>query len=349
MTRTRFSVSIALAVAVLALWTTSCSSASDGDVTADGKTIIRYQGSPASVQWSELAESLGYYSKIKLKWLGDTTSGPQDIQSVATGATDTGAAFNGSVAKLVHAGSKVTAVVSSQGSDDKTFFGYYSLAGSGINTARDLVGRKVGINTLGAYHEYTIKAWLQRQGVSAADIDKVNLTVVPPINTEAALRQRQIDVGNLGTVFKDVAVASGGLHEVFRDTSLVGNIAIATQVFRDDYIAEHPDAVADYVQGYARAIRWAQLHPRQEVIDKFVSIISARGRNEDTKFVKTWKSAGVSVPGGVVAPTEFSLWLDTLSRLGDLPFGIKAESLYTNRFNPYANGTYRATANEQGV
>lgn len=347
MNRTRHLIPIALA-AVFAFSMTSCSAGVD-DATADGKTVIRYLGSPAAVQWGELAEDLGYFSKVKLKWLGDTTSGPQDIQSVATGATDTGLAFNGAVAKLVQAGSKITAVISGVGSDDKTFYGYYSKEGSGITTARDLVGRRIGINTLGAYHEYTIKEWLHRKGVSDADIAKVDLTVVPPINTEGAVRQGQIDVGNLGSVFKDVAVANGGLHEVFRDTDLVGNLAIATQVFRDEYIAAHPGVVADYVQGYARAIRWAQLHPRQEVVDRFVSIIGKRGRNEDTKFVKTWKSAGIPVPGGVITPVEFTLWLDTLARLGDLPAGLKASSFYTNRFNPYANGSFKADANEKGV
>ncbi|PXW35194.1 UNVERIFIED_CONTAM: ABC-type nitrate/sulfonate/bicarbonate transport system substrate-binding protein [Williamsia faeni] len=345
-------VATSAVVAVLAALTmllASCSSGADAEVGQDGKVSVRYQGSASQVQWQELAESLGYFKKVKLEWVGDTTSGPQDIQAVATGAVDTGGAFNGSVAKLQQAGSKVTGVISVNGSDDQTFQGYYSLEGSGIETAQDLVGKTVGINTLGAYHEYAIKQWLHDQGLSDDDIKKVVLTVVPPINTEVALRQGQLQVGNLGTIFKDVALEKGGLHEIFRDTDLIGNLSIATQVFRDDYIKENPEVVKDYVQGVSRAIRWAQVHPREEVVNKFVEIIDARGRNENTNFVKKWKSPGIPVPGGVIKPEEFTVWVDEAVRLGELPAGIKVEDLYTNEFNPYANGTYPPDSNEDGV
>jgi ABC-type nitrate/sulfonate/bicarbonate transport system substrate-binding protein len=306
------------ALMVVAALLAACSSPGEAEVGADGKVVLRYQGSPSQVKWAELAASLGYFQEVTLDWVGDTTSGPQDIQSVATGDTDFGSAFNGSVAKLREAGSPITAVVSDIGSDDKTYYGYYSLEGSGIDGPRDLIGKKVGINTLGAYHEYTIKEWLHRNGVSDDDVNKVALTVVPPINTDQALRNNQVEVGNLGGVFKDVALEKGGLHEIFRDTDLIGNLSISTTVFRDDFIKDNREAVADFTQGTARAIRWAQLHPRDEVIAKFEEIITGRGRNENTEYVKQWKSAGVPAPGGVVSPDEFTLWIDEAVRLGQL-------------------------------
>ncbi|WP_240498311.1 hypothetical protein [Williamsia sp. 1135] len=65
--------------------------------------------------------------------------------------------------------------------------------------------------------------------------------------------------------------------------------------------------------------------------------------------MKQWKSPGVPVPGGVIEPEEFTLWVDEAVRLGELPAGIKVEELYTNEFNPYANGTYPPASNEEGV
>lgn len=314
----------------------------------DGTTVLRYQGSPSAVRWSELAESLGYFETVELEWVGDTTSGPQDIQSVATGQTEIGEAFNGSVAKLQEAGSAITAVVSSTGSDDLTYQGYYSLEGSGIDTARDLIGKKVGINTLGAYHEYAIKEWLHREGLTDDEVGQVEFLVVPPINTELALRQGQIDVGNLGGVIKDVALEAGGLHEIFRDTDLIGNFSISTAVLRDDFIEQNPDAAADFVQGVARAIRWAQLRPSEEVIEKYTDIIEGRGRTENTDYVEHWKSAGVPSPGAVIADDEFTLWVDEAVRLGELPSGLDVSTFYTNEFNPYANGRFAPDADENG-
>ncbi|GAC70387.1 ABC transporter substrate-binding protein [Gordonia soli] len=344
--RSRLVGFVVVLITAIAVVLAGCSSGSA--VTEDGKVVLRYQGTPSQVRWYELASALGYFEKLSLKWVGDTTSGPQDIQSVATGEIEIGGAFNGSVAKLQQAGAPIESVVSDVGSDGKTFNGYYSLEGSGIVTARDLIGKKVGINTLGAYHEFAINEWLHRQGLTDKEIESVQLTVVPPLNTEQALRSKQIDVGNLGTIFKDVALKSGNLHEIFRDTDLIGALSISTTVLRRDFIEKNQDAVRDFVQGYARAIRWAQLHTREEVVDKFVQIIDKRGRNENTNFVKQWKSAGVPTPGGVIDKKEFQVWIDEAERLGELKPGVDASTLFTNEYNPYSNGTYAPDADENG-
>jgi len=55
---------------------------------------------------AELAADLGYLQDLKLDWVGNTISGPQDIQSAATRQTDFGGAFNGAVVKLVAAGAR---------------------------------------------------------------------------------------------------------------------------------------------------------------------------------------------------------------------------------------------------
>ncbi|MGG8406820.1 hypothetical protein ACM614_09495 [Streptomyces sp. 12297] len=52
---------------------------------------LRYQGSVGQVTLPELAEDLGYFGDVKLEWVGNTISGPQDIQSAATGQTDSAA------------------------------------------------------------------------------------------------------------------------------------------------------------------------------------------------------------------------------------------------------------------
>lgn len=342
-------------LAVVALVSTACgsSSADTEGVSADGRTVLRYEGSASTVTFPELAEDLGYFDTVTLKWLGDNTSGPSSIQNTATGQTEFGSAFYGATAKLVDAGAPVTTVLANYGSDGDTeedsFNGYYVQDGSPLTSARDVIGKKIGINTLGAYHEYVIKEWLFRAGLSDDEIKQVELVVVPPLNTEQALRQGQIDVGNLGGVVKDAALARGGLRPLFTDVDLTGPLGIGGFAFRDDYIADHRGAVADFVQGTARALRWAQTTPREEVIDRFVAIIEGRGRNENTEFVKQWKSTGVPSPGGVIVPEEFQIWIDQSVRQGILePDSVTAEALFTNEFNPYANGTYPPDSGPDG-
>ncbi len=64
-----------------------CSNSGAG-TTADGKAILRYQGQTGTVSPVELATDLGYFSEIELKWVGDTTSGPANIQAATTKQID---------------------------------------------------------------------------------------------------------------------------------------------------------------------------------------------------------------------------------------------------------------------
>jgi ABC-type nitrate/sulfonate/bicarbonate transport system substrate-binding protein len=136
---------VAAAVAV-AVGLTACSSANSATKTSSGGgtevTTLRYQGSANAVSLPELAAALGYLGNIKLKWVGNTISGPQDIQSAATDQTDFGGAFTGAVVKLIEAGAPVKAVINYYGTDAKTFQGYYSLDSSSIHSARDLIGKE---------------------------------------------------------------------------------------------------------------------------------------------------------------------------------------------------------------
>ncbi|MDJ0395078.1 ABC transporter substrate-binding protein [Rhodococcus sp. G-MC3] len=327
---------------------TACAGSSDAEKTADGATVFRYQGSASQVTFPELADDLGYFDKVALDWVGDTTSGPQDIQSAATGDTDFGGAFNGAIVKLAAAKSPIQSVVSYYGADKETFNGFYVLEDSPIRTARDLIGKKVAMNTLGAHAEFIIREWLAQQGLSKDEIAQVELTVVPPVNTEQALRQGQIDVGTLGSVFRQTATERGGLRELFTDESLYGTFSYGTYVLRKDFIEKNKDAVADFVQGVARAIRWTQTVPREEVIAKYKSIIAARGRNENPDLVDYWKSSSVA-PGGVIADREFEIWIDWLKRNENLADGITPGDIYTNEFNPYANGTYPEDSDSNGL
>ncbi|MEZ0074431.1 ABC transporter substrate-binding protein [Planotetraspora sp. GP83] len=313
---------------------------SSGGTSGDGEvTELRYQGSVGAVTPPELAEDLGYLGKVKLKWVGNTISGPQDIQSAATGQTDFGGAFNGAVIKLVAAKAPIKAVVGYYGSDKDAYNGYYVLDGSPIKTARDLIGKKIAVNTLGAHHEAVVKEYLQRAGLTKDEIKQVELVVVPPVNTEQALRQKQIDVATLGGILRDKALTRGGIHPLFTDYELLGPFNAGTYVLRDDFIAKNPNAARAFVTGVAKAIEWSKTHPRDEVVARFKAIIAKRKRSEDTTAIGYWKSYGVSATGGLIGDRDFQTWIDWLQREGELrPGQVKVSDIYTDSFNPYANG-----------
>ncbi|BFV59266.1 ABC transporter substrate-binding protein [Kitasatospora sp. CMC57] len=325
-----------LALAAIGAATAACgrATATGGGGHETGK--IRYQGWAGQVTLPELAEDLGYFGDVKLEWVGNTISGPQDIQSAATGQTDFGGAFNGAVVKLIAAGAPVKAVISYYGVDEFTYNGYYVLADSPIRSARDLQGKKVGMNTLGAHSEAMLDIYLQRNGLTAAEIAKVEPIVIPPVNGEQTLRQKQIEVSVLGSILRDKALAAGGIRPLFSDYDLLGKFSAGTFVLTNRFLKQNPTTSRTFVTGVAKAIEWSRSTPREEVIARSTEIIRKRGRNEDTAALQYWRSTGVAETGGRINDQEFQLWIDWLVSHGDIKVGqIRPADLYTNEYNTY--------------
>jgi len=228
------------------------------------KTELRYQGWAGQVVFPELAEDLGYLAPLRLKWVGNTISGPQDIQTVATGDIDVGGAFYGAIIKLISAKAPIRAVIGYYGSDDNTWQGYFVKEDSPIKSARDLIGKKVAVNTLGAHLEFVLREYLARGGLSAEEVKQVTLVVVPPVTGEQALRQGQVEVTTLAGVLRDKALERGGIRKLFSDQDLFGNFTGGAYVLREKFIKENPEAARKLVEGVAKAIEWARTSPPKQ-------------------------------------------------------------------------------------
>jgi len=298
--------------------------------------VLRYQGNNGTVSPAELAEELGYLAPLKLEFVGSTTSGPQSIQAVLTGDTDFGGAFNGAVIKLVAAGAPIVAVIGYYGVDDQRWGGFYVLEDSPIRSAKDLLGKKVTMNTLGAHSEFMLKEYLLRSQLTRQDARSVTLVAVPPVNGEQILRERQSDVAALGDIFRDRALERGGIRTLFSDYELYGAFTAGSYVMRRKFIDQHPKAARHFVEAVARALKWSRETPRDEVVERFRQMMAKRGRNENPDILRYWKSFGVASEGGVIDEREFQVWLDWMIRDGELePGQIDLASMYTNELNPF--------------
>jgi ABC-type nitrate/sulfonate/bicarbonate transport system substrate-binding protein len=297
-------------------------------------THLRYMAAPGIVSPVELAEDLGYLAPLKLDFVSSTTSGPQSIQAVVTGDVDIGGAFNGAVLKLVAAGAPIRAVVGSYGVDADIWGGYYVTEQSPIRTARDLIGKKVAVNTVGAHQEFALKEYLARNGVTPAEIKQVMLVSLPPINVEQALRQGQTDVSVLTSVYRDRALERGGLRLLFSDLELFGTFTAGSYVMRTDFIQRHPKTARLFVEGVGKALDYSKQTPRDRVLERFHSIIAKRKRNEDASILKYWRSYGVASAQGRIQPREFEIWIDWMVRTGELRQGqLKLSNVFTNDLN----------------
>ncbi|MNP04217.1 alkanesulfonate transporter substrate-binding subunit [compost metagenome] len=284
-----------------------------------------------------MAEHLGYLAPLQLDFVGTTFSGPTSIQNTATGQTDFGWAFNGAILNLRANKANVKAIISYYGEDDQTFNGYYVLDESPIKNPKDLIGKKIGMNTLGGQSEFIIKDYLQQNGLTDDEIKQITLVVLPPANFEQALRQKQIDVVTLSGISKEIALERGGIRSLFNDTDLYGPLSLGSYVVTEKFLKNNPNTTRKFVEGVAKAIEWSKTTPKEQIIKELEKIIEKRGANESTAPLKYFKSFGVAGEGGVIAEQEFEIWYNFLIKSGQLKEGdIDIKDVYTNEFNPYS-------------
>jgi len=298
--------------------------------------VLRYEGTAGNVAYAELAEELGYLAPIKLEYVGNnSTGGPHSIQAVVTGDTDIGSSFNGAIIKLIAAKAPLKAVVASYGTDVETFNGFYVLEDSPIKSARDLVGKHVAMNTLGAHSEFALKEYLARAGLTAEQAKQVSMIQLPSINIELSLREKQVEVASLGQIFRPKALERGGIRPLFTDYDMFGAFNAGSYVMSNRFIAQNPNTVRKFVDAVGRAIDWARAQPREVVVARMRDLVKKRGRGETDEAVRYWRSPGVATPHGTLTDADYQVWIDWLVKDGQLPKGrVTPDDIYTNSFQP---------------
>ena len=297
---------------------------------------LRYQGMGTLI-YPELAEDLGYLAPIKLRHLGDTFSGPQDVQSVATDQTDFGMAFNGAIVKLVASKAPIRSVVGVSNVDAEQWNGIWVLEGSDIRGPRDFIGKKVAMNTVGAHSEFVLREYLTRGGLKREEIDQVTMVVIPPISAEQTLRQGQVDAAHFLSITQDIASEKGGLRRIVTDYDLFGSFNAGSYVLAERFIREKPNTARKFVEGVARAVEWARTTPRAEVMARLERSLRERKRSPQAiTMLKYWRPPAKHTRGGLLTERDFSIWIDWLVKDGKLgPSSIKPSDVFTNQFNPF--------------
>ncbi|EXB25027.1 NMT1-like family protein [Acinetobacter baumannii 1437282] len=320
----------------ISLILSGCTKPASKLTTVDGLESLefKYLGSPGIVTPLELAEDLGYLAPIKLSYQGVSTGGPQGIQSALSGDSDISSpSFAGSAVKMVASGVPGTVVIAAYGTFDDPFAGYYVLENSPIQSARDLIGKKVGTNILGAQVEYMLKTYLKKAGLSPEEINQVTLVVLPPGSSEQALRNGHVDLAPL----TGPSIERGGVRRLYRDYDLVGDLTTGTYVMANRYITEHPNTTRKVVTGIAKAIEWSRQQPRDQVIARFEQILAKRKRPENNAMLKYWTQWGIPSAAGEFKDDDFKIWVDNLIEEGQLKQNqIDYKKIYSNQYNEYS-------------
>ena len=117
---------------------------------------------------------------------------------------------------------------------------------SNIYTIKDLPGKRIAVNVLGAESDYVIRLYLKKNGLS---ISQVELVAVPPEKQEQMLRSRQVDAISVTRVHYEMTLANGGVRQIPGTTNFEtkGEAVSGALSFRNDFIERHPEAVRKYL------------------------------------------------------------------------------------------------------
>jgi ABC-type nitrate/sulfonate/bicarbonate transport system substrate-binding protein len=216
--------------------------------------------------------------------------------------------------------------------------GLLVLEESSVRTIKDLAGKRIAVNVLGAEADYVIRQYLKKNGLSISD---VQLVVVPSENQEQMLRSKQVDAvawtSNGGTYF-DMTVEKGGVREVpgTRNYETKGEAILYGIGFHNDFIEKHPDAVRRYIKAYdtARRIVYAEYQKDPERVRKTHADISTE-KGGNPRLSKYYQATSWTPDFPLIVDKDLQWWIERFVEDGLLkPGQVKPTDIYTNEFNP---------------
>ncbi|PDT36343.1 sulfonate ABC transporter substrate-binding protein [Rhizobium sp. M10] len=303
---------------------------------ADAVTL-RYLASQGGLAAHELADALGYFKDtgITFENVGYAQGGPASLIALASGDVEIGSAATSAVLNSIIGGNDFVAAYPSNGINDEVQSTFYVLEDSPIKSIKDIAGKSIAVNTLGAHLDYTIREALHSVGLPS---DSANQVVVPGPQLEQVLRSKQVDIAAFGywqTTFEGAALKNGGLRAVFDDTDVLGDIAGGFVVLRRDFIQQHPEAAKIFVEQSARALDYAREHP-EETKKILAKALTERGENPD--IAQYFRGYGVRA-GGLPVERDIQFWIDVLVREGKLKQGQLAakDIIFTADAKPASN------------
>ncbi|MBZ7924740.1 ABC transporter substrate-binding protein [Ensifer adhaerens] len=280
---------------------------------------LRYLASQGGLSAHELAQELGYFdgTGITIENIGYAIGGPASLIALASGDVEIGSAATSAVLNSIISGNEFVAAYPSNGINNEVQSIFYVLEDSPIKSIKDIAGKSIAVNTLGAHLDYTIREALHSVGLPT---DAANQVVVPGPQLEQVLRSGQVDISAFGywqTTFEGAARKNGGLRAIFDDTDVLGEIAGGFVVLRRDFVKAHPDAAKTFVLQSARALDYAREHP-EETKKILAKALQARGENPE--IAQYFRGYGVRV-GGLPVERDLQFWIDVLVREGKLKEG----------------------------
>lgn len=189
-------------------------------------------------------------------------------------------------------------------------------AGSPIRSARDLIGKVVGVTALNDLSAVATQAWLDAHG---GDWRKTQFVEVPYPSLLPQLEAGRVQAVVLLKPFINDAVNAGKARILGLAYSSIANRFLESVWYaKADYVASHPDVIARFQRVVAQASEYTNTHPA-DTVDLLVSFTGLTPQ----------RAALVSrmVNGTVVRPEEIQPVIDIAARFNLIPKAFPAQAI----------------------
>jgi NitT/TauT family transport system substrate-binding protein len=167
---------------------------------------------------------------------------------------------------------------SSTGKDGADFGAVVVNADNPIQTAKDLAGKTVSVNTLKNIGDTTVRASVRKAG---GDPSKVKFTELAFPEMPAALASKKIDAAWVVEPFLSVAKAQGARVVAWNFVDTAPNLPVAAYFTTTKLGQDDPDLVKRFAEAMVESSAYAQAHPDEArtVITTYTKITAEQAKS----------------------------------------------------------------------
>jgi len=277
------------------------------------------------------AKKLGYYKDAGIDLTIEEGKGSATTaQLVATGQTDVAFADAPAAMQIRSKGAPVkilTPILQTNG------FAIISIEGSGINTPKDLLGKRLAVQP-GTAQTTLLDAILAENKIDKTKLDIVN---IDPAALVGALLEKKVDAILAGADFQSVQIRDRGFKVkdiLYRDVGVptVGLSIIA----RDERLKSDPDLYRKFVAASLKGWDEARKNPDDAaaaVIEQFPSVTKDQIAKQLKVDLELVCSPGATALGRV-PDKNWQITFDLMTTYLQLPKDKPITDYYTNEFQP---------------
>ena len=288
-----------------------------------------------SVQFAQfyLAQQAGYYADAGLNVTLQNKIDPDLITLLGQGAVDIGSGDGTSVIPAVSQGIPVVYTATIYGTFPAVVV---ANAASGIRTAADLKGKKIGIPGKYGTSWIQLQALLQSAGLTTSD---VTIQLYPDYGQTAALQQGAVDAATGFVNNEPIVLKRAGIEPVVLGVDASIALPGPGLVTGTATLTSKHDALAAFTAATLRAMEEITANPQKGLDATFAAVPdlaqdATLQREILDATIATWKNSRTGVPLGSIDRAGWQQSVDFMTGLGLVPNPVTVNQLVNGSLLP---------------